>query len=117
MDNISISLAITLLGFFSNPVNADDNYTPDSSADITIQCTCVLVSPGCQNSVIDKLSGEGRNTWFQPGHVTAGQGNNLDAACYRKRDDDNFGRSLCCVIPDDESSSIKHLFRGSPSSP
>lgn len=93
-------------------VNADTAYVSVEDADVNIECTCVADSSLCQSKLFDEIQEKPRVSWTQVVHVKGGVAANLDAACYRKRDVANLGAGTCCVVPNDDDTSIKNLFRG-----
>ena len=83
------------------------SYTPTSDGPISIECACVTPTAGqeqCLLGILDAAAGRPRHTWRQVVHGSAGKSIDLAGACYRKRDVDAAGASLCCEGSDGNSS-------------
>lgn len=104
---------IVFLGFVvaSVPAGADDPkpmkspFTPSQDGQAQAHCVCVAATTGCLSMVLWKLEGKPSHDWWQTIHLTAGKEVDLGLACYRKRDVDDKGAGMCCVLPvapDDE---------------
>lgn len=94
-------------------VLGDSAYVSPTDQDIGIDCVCLVGRSGCQSNILASQGGKDVKTWVTPAHLLAGHTYDLNQTCYRKRDVDGQGDGMCCVA-DNESDSIKNLFRGTP---
>mgnify|MGYP007050458733 CR=1 FL=1 len=80
-----------------------------------LHCVCVTGTSACPLKFFDELADKPRHEWNQDIFIASGRTltqQELNQACWRKRDVDDRGGGLCCSLDNNEKDADR-FFKGS----